>query len=231
MVEKSNPDKEDFHQQMITFLSKYGKDLDQIINETSCEYFINNLLSIEIDTILAIIDMNNIEKCNPRHIPQYSNLKSALLYEMDYLNSNGPTPLDVIGANLPAQLTKTHGAQNKYGENHSKLLEALGLVSIQGNIVELTTIGRVYHKLSCTEKKLFVQRAIFKIPIIKNIMIKSKYERVYVYDELILFLSDSTAYRRLGNVYNLIQLLYNCQPMGAELKKRLNNISKKSQTR
>lgn len=193
--------------------------------EVPIKQIIQEILLVPLDFFISIIDKGNIEYCHPRHIPQYSDMYSAIGMEVNYLSKNGRNcSLEKIGSILPGQIADSVCARVKYGENHSKLLEIFGLALVQNGCVKLTEIGNQFSQLDSTQRLEYVKRSIFRTPIIRNMIIKSKYQTVSVKDELLLFLSDSTANRRLSNVYNLIKLLNDAdQP---ELAKRMNNIKR-----
>ena len=192
---------------------KYDSPIKQIMQE---------ILRVPLDYILSIIDEGEIEYCYPRHIPQYSNLSAAIEVEVNYLAENGKTSLEKIGSILPRQTTNSIGAKIKYGENHSKLLEIFGLTLVTGGHVELTEMGICFSELDTEQRLEYIKRSIFRAPIIRNIILKSKHQAVSVREELSLFLSESTANRRLPNVLNLIKLLEDTDQI--ELTKRLDNI-------
>ena len=193
--------------------------------KVSIEQMIQEILLVPLDFFISIVDEGDIEYCHPRHIPQYSNMYSAIGMEVNYLSKNGgKCSLEKIGSILPGQIADSVCARVKYGENHSKLLEIFGLALVQNGYVELTEVGNQFSQLDSTQRQEYVKRSIFRTPIVRNIMIKSKYQIVSVKNELLLFLSNSTANRRLSNVYNLIKWLNDVdQP---ELAKRMNNIKR-----
>ena len=151
-------------------------------------------------------------------------MNSAIELEVNYLSENGVCSLEEIGSILPRQVTDSVPAKIKYGENHSKLLEIFGLALVENGFVQLTEMGVCFSKLDVEQRMEYIKRSIFRAPIIRNIIIKSKHQRVSVKEELSLFLSDSTAKRRLANVYNLIKMLETTDQ--SELMKRLRNIDR-----
>ncbi len=172
--------------------------------DTSLEELLEILVNTPLDEYLSIVDGGNYENCFPRHIPQYSNIESALISEVDLLQIYGHMPIEEVGSLLPGQTSINTGARVKYGENHSKLLEVLGLARVDGNAVIITNIGRIIAKWDDESRCAYVDCAIFRIPIIRNLLLKAKYSPVSILNELLIFLSDSTAKRRLPNVFRLI---------------------------
>ena len=83
-----------------------------------------------MDHFVELIDNTELVQCTPRNIPQFSSFESAIVNEIDNLQSLGRCSLEKIGSILPKQIASTHGAKVKYGENHSKLLEVLGLATV-----------------------------------------------------------------------------------------------------
>lgn len=186
------------------FIFEDGASINELLLEETMQSFTESILKTQISKFLSIIDTNDLEICTPRHIPQFSDLNSAIYVEVDYLKNHGKSTIADIGAALPKQITNTIGAQKKYGENHTKLLEVFGIVSLEDGVAQLTEVGKCFSKMCASDRVEFIKRCIFRIPIIRNILIKSKYKKVSVMAELELFLSETTAKRRQGNVCKLI---------------------------
>lgn len=216
-------DDANFRELVSQFIYVPCESLSELLNGPADE-IIHKIIEIPLDYFLLIVDEGEIEYCSPRYIPQYSDLDSAIETEVNYLAKNGACSLETIGSILPKQITNSVCARVKYGENHSKLLEIFGLALVQNGFVQLTEIGVGFSQLDMEERMAYVQRSIFRTPIIRNIMIKSNNQVVSVHNELLLYLSESTAKRRLTNVYSLIKLLDVAdQP---ELMNRLHNINR-----
>lgn len=213
-----------FRKMVSEFIYAPCESLSKELNKPT-EEVIYKIIETPLDYILSIVDEGEIEYCSTRYIPQYSDLNSAIIMEINYLAENGSCSLEKIGSILPKQITDSVCARVKYGENHSKLLETFGLAQVQNSSVQLTEMGFSFSQLELNERIEYIKRSIFRTPIIRNILIKSEYQVVSVKNELLLFLSESTAKRRLANVCDLIKLLESSdQP---NIKNRLHNIKRR----
>ena len=213
--------------QILSFINSCkteGKSSEELLDEELFEDFIK----VPLDYFVELIDNCQLIRCTPRDIPQYSSFDSAIVTEIDYLHSHGRCRLDLIGSILPNQLTSTYGAQVKYGENHSKLLEALGLTIVEKGSVMLTSLGEIFSNYTHEERHQIVKKLFFRIPLVRNTLIKARFNRVSLLNELENYLSASTAKRRLGNNWYLFQLLKEGIPANSALSERISNIDKTS---
>ncbi len=163
----------------------------------------NTPLTVFFDAISGL----SYAECTSRLIPQFSSIRSAIEHEVDYLLYSDGISFEKIGSVLPGQVSNNPRAHTKYGENHSKLLEALGLVDISYTRVSLNNLGRLYSKMDMAQRWAALPRLAFKIHIIRNILIKALSEEVSITDELSYYLSESTVKRRTPNIIRLIDVI------------------------
>ena len=184
---------------------------------------LNNLLSNYIDSIkfnnsyymsscFYSTLRNNFKIC-PSGVPQFSNFENGAykLPELLSESNTGYSFLEIGKLLLPTG--KKDGAYTKYGENHSKLAEILGLVYItnssKSRLVYISDLGLKFLELSDNAKKLFLKYQIYNIPLIKYLF-NICFNNVIDIEEFILdisTLSQSTAKRRSSNVKGLIKFL------------------------
>lgn len=147
-------------------------------------------------------------------IPQFSSFENGTykLTELLIENNNpGFSFLEVGKLLLPNG--KKDSAYTKYGENHSKLAESLGLVHITQStkfrLVYISDLGVKFLKLSELNKILFLKYQIYNIPLIKYLF-NICFDNTIDIEEFILdisTLSQSTAKRRCSNIKALINFL------------------------
>ena len=179
--------------------------------------YIDNALRInqEIEIYINNIKYNNLEYENSQF---YSDCKEKL---SDFKNGVYKLPILLKDNNIGYTFTeigkilldpgKKNGAYCKYGENHSKLAESLGLVYITSKPkdVYLSDLGIKFINLSQDDKKLFLKYQIYNMPLVKYIFNTCFIKNIDIVDFIIEVsgLSLSTAKRRSSNVKSLIRIL------------------------
>ena len=237
---------------VLVFKNKFYTALDDS-NDFSYFYklalnkYIKNSLNInhKIETYIDYIKNNNInyknsqfycdtkERLASSQIPQFSDFEKGS-YKLPILLKENPNvgyTVTEIGKLLLGP-NKKNGAYYKYGENHSKLAESLGLVYITSNpkYVYISDLGIKFTNLSQSDKKLFLKYQIFNMPLIKHIFNTCLTKDIDIVSFIIEVagLSLSTAKRRSSNVKNLIEILMedSSEDIYMILNKSINNKSK-----
>lgn len=199
----------------------YNSILDSYIsNSLNLDHLILNYIDLiksndftYISSCFYSIIRSNI-KLSPSAVPQFSNFENGA-YKLPKLlnehNNSGYSFLEIGKFLLPAG--KKDGAYTKYGENHSKLAEILGLVHItnssRSRLVYVSDLGLKFLELSDTNKKFFLKYQIYNIPLIKYLF-NICFNNIIDIEEFILdisTLSQSTAKRRSSNIKGLIKIL------------------------
>lgn len=186
----------------------YHKDIFHEISIRICNMLLN--VSI-IDLCKQLTRFEEYINVTPQNIPQFSNLNHGTVKVVDILARSGNLGLtyNEIGEYLTNPGKKAI-ANKKYGENHSKLAQLLGLVIIKresaASKVYLSPIGEVFQRINAKEKEKLVSRLILRIPVIQEILISASRGQTKISDHL-HSLSMSTLTRRKPNVKQLINLL------------------------
>lgn len=188
--------------------------------------YISNSLDInnKIETYISNVKLNNYDYKNSQfyydpqikltsyQVTQFSDFNKGV-YNLPVLlknrNNIGYTYKEV--GEILLGPGKKDGAYSKYGENHSKLAESLGLIYItyKPKHVFLSDLGIKFINLSDNDKKLFLKYQIYNMPLIKIILNTCFYQRINLVDLIMdkSELSLSTAKRRSSNVKTLIEIL------------------------
>lgn len=147
-------------------------------------------------------------------VPQFSTFEKGA-YTLPLILKNfgnlGYTFLEIGKLLLPPG--KKDSAYTKYGENHSKLAESLGLVYISKysklRKVYLSDLGYEFLNLSDINKESFLKYQIYNLPLIKYLF-NICFDNVINIEDFILNISTlslSTAKRRSSNIKALINIL------------------------
>ena len=147
-----------------------------------------------------------------RDIPQFSAIRDADKAMKILLNVGNPEiTYKEIGYFLDG-VNKTDGANQKYGEGHLKLAQALGFVSFDGRKQFVNAFGKAYLLSSGSnpsKSEAVKAKMVLRVPFIQHmIALSSEKPGVRVIDELHELCSDATARRRRSNIETLINLLY-----------------------
>lgn len=157
-------------------------------------------------------------------IPQFSNFNHAV-YDTPVLvneaNHDGEfLTFDRLGELLPGERADTLVAKKKYGENHAKTAELLGLITIlpeQTRKLQITPLGEVFINATAEEQDRILTRQLMRTAIVRDIY--SKYElsgSFSITQYLENYLSHTTAVRRRPNVRVFFEKLADSNVEGAE---------------
>lgn len=107
---------------------------------------------------------------------------------------------------------KTDGANQKYGEGHLKLAQALGFVSFDGKKQFVNAFGKAYllsSESDSVRSETVKAKMVLRVPFIQHmIALSADKPGIRVIDELHELCSDATARRRRSNIETLVNLLY-----------------------
>lgn len=191
-------------------LDKY---IDKSLNiNQKIEIYLNDLNDNNLNYKNSQFYCDLEKKLTSYQIPQFSDFQKGA-YKLPILineNNNVGYTFTEIGKLLLGP-GKKNGAYCKYGENHSKLAESLGLVYITSKpkYVYLSDLGIKFINLSQNDKELFLKYQIYNMPLVKHIFNTCFTKSIDIVDFIIEVsgLSLSTAKRRSSNVKNLIEIL------------------------
>lgn len=144
-------------------------------------------------------------------IPQFSNFEDGTYRTVELLVANGNKGVTFDELGIMLQGKRSDAANKKYGENHAKLAELLDLVTItfdRPRKIFLTKLGEISSKRSLVEKQNILKQQIFRMPIIKDIIINHSQKEFSIINYLLnLNLAETTAIRRSSNIKTLFEYL------------------------
>ena len=191
-------------------LEFYEKDIvvspKQVVEELLC----TDLKSIK--EFIVSIPQKTITSYN---IPQYSNYNNGTYEMIKYLRMAGdfgPSYLEIGEHFLENSHKKV--AYIKYGENHAKLAELLGLVEIKKvdrKRVYLTGIGKEIEKLDVNIQQDCFNKLSCRIPIVQEAIKSNIASANELESHLNNYLSPSTARRRKKNTWVMIEVIRGCE--------------------
>jgi len=201
-------------------------------NECPCEeledYAINLIIETEPLAIMEIVAQQDyrVMDVGSRDIPQFSDVQDACrTVEIMAASEQYDVTFPELGMYLDPTGSRSPAAQQKYGENHFKLAQQLGLLSISKCGYKFANIlGRGFIKIeSQKEKDAVIGKLAMRIPFIQYVILKSKDTNgVRVIDELNERLANSTALRRRSNIETLSRYIRGLND--SELNDLLNRV-------
>lgn len=167
---------------------------------------INTLSNIDGNDIINIIicNENNLRPIETNSIPQFSNEKDIYTV-LKVLIDSGINDLsyEQVGEYLCPNNAKST-AKRKYGENHYKFANQLGLTT-KARPFSATEIGIAYYLLNNdSERQALMNRLVFSIPIVQHSIIKATKAKFSMIEYLSEFLSPSTVLRRRSNMRKIM---------------------------
>ncbi len=157
-------------------------------------------------------------------IPQFSNFDHAV-YDTPILVSQANRKgefltFDSLGELLPGKRTDTYVAKKKYGENHAKTAELLGLITIipeHTRKLQITPLGEFFIDATMEEKDRILARQLIRTAIVQDIYSRYKiFGGFNIIEYLENYLSHTTAIRRRPNVRMFFEKLADFNVEGAD---------------
>ena len=200
------------------FERKYELSLEKsIIEKTFCSHkqeviaHIESLNNIEIKDYIEYIKTRC--KCQPvmaANVFQFSNFDDATINicrNICKVGNSGVKFIEVANLLLTDNVPRKDGALSKYGENHIKTAEAMGLAfRNDSKIYYLSAWGCVFAELSNDAQEKFLLRLIIRNKLITQLFIAANHGafdlEAFLYD-----LSKSTYLRRRTNINRIIEWL------------------------
>lgn len=202
---KEDAIKDFFADNLIMESYEYGDDEDFPVLLHS---FVDLLLSTRLTDIIEIVKYSHsplsITKAN---IPQFSNFDDCYFGVPNGILESGWewAIFKKIGF-LLRRSPRKDGADQKYGENHSKIAKMMGITKIEKiRGVALTDFGKYILSLDPLHRENLKAKLCFRIPLIQNYFCNDMSENVITDCKKIL--SESTYKRRLSNIKKLISIV------------------------
>ncbi len=165
---------------------------------------VSNYLSFIKDSIKQ-------ERIEPDNIYQFSNFTDAtinLCVKLKSIDNPGLSHLEIGKLLQDDGKERRDTACIKYGENHAKLANMLGIVFRLYSSYYLSGIGYIYTELPPTDQGKLLTRLIIRTKLITQLYKASQNGTVNLRDFLSV-LSDSTYVRRRSNIKKVLCVLYN----------------------
>lgn len=189
--------------------------------------YVRNLLEIPVDIFfLYMLKHNRSYSFRVKDIPQYSSIEDAttrLCSRLKEVNDPGLSYVETGVLLRHGDYIRKQGADQKYGENHSKTAADFGLAQISpySHKIFLSAIGYVFNSLSAIEQEEYLARAILRNSFINCILSRAVSNKILLTNEMSI-LSQSTINRRLPNVKGYLRILFG---KGEEISAAIKNIA------
>lgn len=189
-------------EQLITDYMLLGRNIGQ----TDVFEAVEILSHIGGEELIAFI-LDNREDLRPIatiDIPQFSNKKDVNKVLRVLIDSGlNNLTYEQVGSYL-CSVDAKFDARRKYGEQHYKFANQLGLTT-KGYPLSATEIGTAYYLLESDEKRQeLMNRLVFSIPFVQHAIIKAIDEHYSMPDYLGEYLSPSTVLRRRSNMHKIM---------------------------
>lgn len=199
----------------------YSGKYEKRINKNSLYYsynfpeqevraYVEEIIAEPIDRYIAYIKaLKEREQITSKDVFQFSNLSDATIVICEKIkahNNPGVRYIDVGKILLDDGKIRKDGAYTKYGENHVKTAEAMGLFFELSRTYFLSCLGYVYCDLSNDDRQKLLTRLLLRNRLIVRMMQASENGNVNV-REFLYMLSDSTYLRRKSNVKEVLNIL------------------------
>ncbi len=172
------------------------------------ELFISFIFSQTVGKLINS-SKNFNQEINAANIPQFSNFDNGSTHLTKILADCGDFGPDFIA--LGRYLTvkgKNDIAYRKYGENHSKLANLLGLCYLdftkRPSKIYLTSLGLELSKKNIEKQKELIAKLSIQIPVISISLIEAQKEKINLREKILYFLSKTTTDRRIPNVVYIL---------------------------
>lgn len=176
-----------------------------IEDEVKSALLLEVLKKYRCSEILKIIEDGFVPfEVGKKDISQFSDFKDAY-YTVPFLLQNcGTSDIDYLKMGYMLRDNKRKDvADKKYGENHMKTAAQLGLCSFDRCRANSNALGKLFIKLSETERRNILPKLCLYIPYIQNYFMAGATDQVR--DEMLSILSKTTQVRRRPNVNTVIQ--------------------------
>lgn len=181
--------------------------------------YVENLIAEPLPRFLAYIDkMSDREKIESSDVFQFSNLDdgtSVFCDKMRKTDNPGMKFIEIGRLLLDDGKERKDGALVKYGENHAKTAEMLGLSFQLCKTYYLSGIGYVYSELSEDKQYRLLTRLVLRNKLVTRLYQASKNGKIDM-REFLYMLSDSTYLRRKSNIRTILDVLARTEELDFE---------------
>lgn len=176
--------------------------------------YVNNLINIEYDIFIEYI-LNNydVQYLTSDDVLQYSDLYDATINICSKFKINGDSGYRFIEIGKMLEndgIDREDGAYRKYGENHSKVGENIGLLQKIDFTYYLSCLGAVLDLLTDIQQEEIINRLLLRNKLIRRLIYKSIAYSESSYSYECGFLKESTMNRRKANIKKIIKKVAEC---------------------
>lgn len=201
----------------IFFTSQFEKsinsqmlDYDFVFPKKQVQEYVENLCSIPVENYLDYIEnFSKVCSLSSRDIFQFSNVDDATKKMCKIVKENndpGLKHLDIGKLLLNDGKVRNNVAYTKYGENHAKFAENLGVMHSLDSVFFLSCIGQILDELDEKEYDILLIRLFLRLRLVQKLYLESINGMVDLRNCLSV-LSDSTYLRRASNVKTVLKIL------------------------
>lgn len=199
----------------------YSGKYEEKINKKSLYYsydfprqevvgYVEKIISEPIDRYIAYIKgLKKREQITAKDVFQFSDMEHATVAICEKVkahNNLGMKYIDIGKILLDDGEVRKDGAYIKYGENHVKTAEAMGLFFELSRTYFLSCLGYIYCDLSNEDRDKLLTRLLLRNRLIIRLMQASENGNINA-REFFYMLSDSTYLRRRSNVKAVLNIL------------------------
>jgi predicted nucleotidyltransferase len=174
------------------------------------ESYVRQILCVPVEQFIQRnIEMETTEAITPKDVFQFSTLEAGTDHICQALNEAGNPGVTFIQAGkllLNDGTLRKDTAYIKYGENHLKTAEALGLLYELTRMYFVSCIGIIYLKLNDEDRKSLNVRLFLRNKFIAR-LIKATASANVDARQFLYMLSDSTYIRRKSNIKCILRYL------------------------
>lgn len=187
--------------------------------------YVEQIISVPIDKFIQHdFNMETTEVITPKDVFQFSSLEDGTDKVCFVLNEAGNPGVTFIQAGkllLDDGKHRKDTAYIKYGENHLKTGELLGLLFELTRTYFVSCIGVIYLKLPEEDRKKLIIRLFLRSKLIARLIKASMTARVDA-RQFLYMLSDTTYTRRKSNIKYILHYLQ--ESAEYDFSKMINNI-------
>ena len=197
----------------------FSKEYEKKINKDILFYkfpeedvitYVEEVIAEPLPRFIAYIDkLSERTKIESRDVFQFSDLDDGTFTFCEKMKSTdnpGMKFIDIGRMLLDDGKERKEGALVKYGENHAKTAEMLGLSFELCKTYYLSGIGYIYVQLSEEKQKRFLTRLVLRNKLVTRLYQASKNGDINM-REFLYMLSDSTYLRRKSNIKTILNVL------------------------
>lgn len=197
------------------FLQKYEKKINKDIlyydfPKEEVAIYVEQVINEHVERYVAYIKgLSTRSRIEAGDVVQFSNINDATINFCEKLNliNNPGLNFQEVGKLLQDDgVERKVGAYIKYGENHTKTAQTLGLAFELCNTYYLSGIGYIFIELDEKDREKLLTRMILRSKLFTRMMQASVNGKVNM-REFLYMLSDSTYVRRRSNVKKMMGYL------------------------